>query len=254
MPPAAIGTPPATRETLESLDLPDPDADGRMPVHLEALSGIKDAFGDELCVAGRVAGPFSTLALLYGITDGLMLIHDDPELLRDTTDFAAELMIMWGRAQIDAGADAIWLGDCVATAAFVSPDQYAEYALHPTRRVSDALRDHGAVVIYHGGEVSLPHLELQAPHFEVINLGEGCDMAEVKAAIGETVCLSGNADPIGLMNCADLAEVEDETCRIVEAGKPGGAYIFNTGEGIPRQTDPAVVETMVDTARRFGSY
>jgi len=52
----------------------------------------------------------------------------------------------------------------------------------------------------------------------------------------------------------DLAEVEAETRRIVEAGKPGGGYIFNTGEGIPRQTDPAVVETMVRTAKRYGEY
>ncbi|GAB4531605.1 MAG: hypothetical protein Kow00133_20250 [Amphiplicatus sp.] len=42
--------------------------------------------------------------------------------------------------------------------------------------------------------------------------------------------------------------------RIVEAGKPGGGYVFNTGEGIPRQTDPAVVETMVQTAKRCGGY
>lgn len=254
MPPAAIRTLPATRETLRHLRLPDPSSEGRMPAHLEALAGIKERYGDELVVAGRVAAPFSAVALLYGISDGLMLIYDDPDLLRHTAEFFVELMTMWGIAQLDAGADAIWLGDCVAASGFLSPQQHADFALEPAARVSDNLRAHGGVVIYHGGEISREHLELQAPHFQIINLGEGCDLAEMKAAIGDRVCLSGNADPIALMNCRDLAEVEAETRRIVEAGKPGGGYIFNTGEGIPRQTDPAVVETMVRTAKRYGKY
>jgi len=254
MPPAAIRTVPATRETLRHLRVPDTWREGRMPAHLEALAGIKQAHGDSLVVAGRVAAPFSAVALLYGISDGLVLIYDDPDLFRDTADFFVELMTAWGIAQLDAGADAIWLGDCVAASGFLSPQQHADFALEPAAIVSDALRAHGGVVIYHGGDDSREHLELQAPHFEVINVGEGCDLAEIKAAIGDRVCLSGNAHPIGLMNCRDLAEVEAETRRIVEAGKPGGGYIFNTGEGIPRQTDPGVVETMVQTAKRFGEY
>ncbi len=254
MPPAAIRTMPATRETLRHLRVPDTWREGRMPAHLEALAGIKQAHGDSLVVAGRVAAPFSAVALLYGISDGLVLIYDDPDLFRDTADFFVELMTAWGIAQLDAGADAIWLGDCVAASGFLSPQQHADFALEPAAIVSDALRAHGGVVIYHGGDDSREHLELQAPHFEVINVGEGCDLAEIKAAIGDRVCLSGNAHPIGLMNCRDLAEVEAETRRIVEAGKPGGGYIFNTGEGIPRQTDPGVVETMVQTAKRFGEY
>ena len=74
------------------------------------------------------------------------------------------------------------------------------------------------------------------------------------SAIGEQVCLSGNIDPMRLMNYSDLSEVEAETRRIVEANKPGGGYIFNTGEGIPRQTDPDVVQTMIAAAKRCGQY
>ncbi|MGD9497273.1 MAG: uroporphyrinogen decarboxylase family protein [Armatimonadota bacterium] len=254
MPPAAIHTLSASWETLRGLTLPDPARDGRMPAHLEALCGIKQAHGDSLVVAGRVAAPFSAVALLYGISDGLVLLYDDPALFRATADFLVELMMMWGIAQLEAGADAIWLGDCVAASGFLSPQMYAEFALEPATLVSEKLRAHGGVVIYHGGEVSPEHLELQAPHFEIINVGEGCDLAQVKAAIGDRACLSGNADPLALMNCRDLAEVEAQTRRIVEAGKPGGGYIFNTGEGIPRQTDPTVVEMMVQTAKRCGEY
>jgi len=254
IPPAAVANLPATREALAGLRLPDPAREGRMPIHLEALAGIKSAFGAELCVAGRVAAPFSSVALLYGIREGLILVLDDPGLFRATAEFFVELMTMWGIAQLDAGADAIWLGDCVASSGFLSPRHYADFALEPAQRVSDALREHGGIVIYHAGEDSREHLTAAAPHFEIINLGEGIDLGEMKAALGKVVCLSGNADPLKLMNCQDPSEVEAETRRIVEAGKPGGGYVFNTGEGIPRQTSPQVVEAMVQAAKRYGRY
>ena len=154
MPPAAIRTMAATRETLRHLRLPDPARDGRMPAHLEALAGIKQAHGGRLVVAGRVAAPFSAVALLYGISDGLVLLYDDPDLFRDTARFFVELMTAWGIAQLDAGADAIWLGDCVAASGFLSPRQHADFALEPAALVSDALRAHGGVVIY----LSLIHI------------------------------------------------------------------------------------------------
>ena len=254
IPPAAVSSLPATRDALRDLKSPDPARAGRMPVHLEALGGLKSAFGDDLCVAGRVAAPFSSVALLYGVQEGLILVLDDPDLFRDTAEFFVELMTIWGIAQLDAGADAIWLGDCVASSGFLSPQHYADFAVEPAERVSDALRDHGGIVIYHAGEESLDHLRLAAPHFEIINVGEGIDLAQVKAELGDQVCLSGNANPIGLMNCSDLAQVEAQTRRIVESGKPGGGYVFNTGEGIPRQTRPEVVRTMVQAARRYGRY
>lgn len=253
-PPAALNKLPADRETLRCLKLPDPAREGRMPAHLDGISGTKEAFGDSLCVGGRVAGPFSSVALVYGMGEGLVLMLDDAELFRATSEFFVEMMIMWGIAQLDAGADLIWLGDCVAASGFLSAQHYADFALEPAARVSDALRDHGGIVIYHTGEADLRYAEVAADHFEIINLGEGIDMGQAKAAIGDRVCLSGNADPIKLMNCEDLGEVADEIAGIVEAGKPGGGYMFNTGEGIPRQTRPEVVETMIDTARAHGGY
>lgn len=252
IPPAALNRLPATRGTLSGLRVPRNA--GRMPVHLEALEGIKRAHGDSLVVAGRCAAPFSATALLYGISDGLMLLFDDARLFRDTCEFFVELMSEWGQAQIRAGADCIWLGDCVASSGFCSPQQYADYAVEPACRVQEAIKAAGGEVIYHAGDHSLPHLEIGAEHFDIINVGEGIDLGVVKAAIGHKVCLSGNAHPIRLMDCGGVEEVAQETRRIVEAGKPGGGYIFNTGEGVPRQVRPEVITTMIQTAKQCGVY
>lgn len=254
IPPAAVYCPPASRETLGRLRLPDDTRAGRMPVHLEALARLKAAYGDNVVISGRCAAPFSATALLYGVGEALMLLLDDERLFRDTCEFFVELMSAWGAAQVQAGADAIWLGDCVASSGFCSPRHYADVAVEPAHRVAEAIKAAGGTVIYHAGEHSLAHLRIAAEYFDIINVGEGIAMAEAKAALGGQVCLSGNAHPIKLMQCQDLDEVAAETTRIVEAGKPGGGYIFNTGEGIPRQVHPDVVRTMVRTAKERGVY
>ena len=255
VPPAAIDHPQATAETLRGLTIPDAESAGRMPHHLAGLRGLKDALGDEVVLAGRVAAPFSAVGLLYGVERALMLMMMEPGLFRDTAEFMVDLMVSWGEAQIQAGADALWVGDCVASSGFLSPAHYEEFALEGAARVCDAIREAGAWAIYHAGEPSLPHLQLAAEMApSMINVGEEIDLATVKDALGDRVCLSGNINPIRLFEARDLQEVAAETIAVIAAGKPGGGYIFNTGEGVPRTTDPEIIATMMRTAKEHCRY
>ncbi len=255
VPPAAISYPEASAEALRALAIPEAGSAGRMPHHLAGLQGLKEALGDEVLLAGRVAAPFSAVGLLYGVEQALMLMMMDPELFRDTAEFMVELMTYWAREQIEAGADALWVGDCVASSGFLSPAHYEEFALAGAKRVCDAVKEAGAWAIYHAGEPSLPHLELAAEIApSMINVGEGIDLARVKAALGDRVCLSGNINPIKLFEAGDMQEVERETLAVIAAGKPGGGYIFNTGEGVPRTTHPDIIATMMRTAKEHCRY
>jgi uroporphyrinogen-III decarboxylase len=40
----------------------------------------------------------------------------------------------------------------------------------------------------------------------------------------------------------------------MEIGKPGGAYIFNTGDMVPRDVPEENMQTMIRTARQHGGY
>ena len=115
---------PARRETLESLQVPDPHTAGRMPEKLKALRKIRKHFGDSVCVVGSCAAPYSSVALLYGMEETMMLTYTDPKLFRDTCDFFVGLQSKWCKAQVEAGAHSIWLGDCIAFSGLISLEQY----------------------------------------------------------------------------------------------------------------------------------
>lgn len=246
---------PACWDTLRNLKFPDPQRDGKMPIFLDALQRIKKNLGDSICLTGRVGAPFSSVALLYGIEETLILLLEDPDLIKKTVDFFVELQTQWGKAQVRAGADALWLGDCVARSSFISPEHYSEFAAEGALKVSELLKKEGAFVFYHAGEDSLFTLRLMADlQFSALSIGEGIDIKKVKDMIGNKICLLGNIDGIKVLQRSSPEEVEQETKRIMEIGKKNGGYIFNSGEGIPRQTPEENVRTMIQTARKYGLF
>ncbi|MCK5801927.1 MAG: hypothetical protein KAI66_03805 [Lentisphaeria bacterium] len=246
---------PMTRDTLAGFRLPDPARDMRLPIHLEMLRGVRDGVGDTACVTGRIAAPFSTLGLIYGIEELMVQMIFEPDLVQENLTFFIEHQIAFGRAQIEAGAHALWLGDCVASSQFLSPNNVAEFAMDAAAAVAEELVNDGAIVIYHTAETSLEHLKLQVQlPASMVNVGEGVSIAALRAKLGPERCLMGNFDPI-LLRDGIPEEVAAATEAMVRenCATPGG-YIFNTGEGVMANSPVENVEAMMRTARKIENH
>lgn len=246
---------PATHETLKNLKMPNPKKDGRMPVLLDAIKRIKDKFGDTVCVTGRTAAPFSSVTLLYGMTESLMLLYDNPVLVKDTVEFFTELQTMWGCAQIEAGADAIWFGDCNASGHLISVDQYMKFAFEGVKKCVQAYDSAGGFSFYHASEHKPEHMKAQAATgISALSVGPGVDMDTVKKAIGDKVCIIGNVDPINILLQSNAEKVFEESKRIMEIGKLNGGYLFNSGEMIPRDVPEENMRAFIRAGKEFGRY
>lgn len=228
---------------------------GRTGIYLEGLRGLKEELGNSIYITGRIAAPFSSVALILGIEGTLILMLEKPELLKQYMEFFLEYNDIFAKAQLEAGADAIWLGDCVATSHFISPQHYQDFAAEYAKRSCDLIQKRGGIVFYHGCEKSLPHLRIMAElGFSAINIGEGVDIGKVKKEIGDKVCIMGNLDTINVLTQKSEVEVENEVGTIVKKGKAGGGYIFCTGEGITSITPEENVRAMIRGVRKYGKY
>jgi len=237
---------------LRGLKMPDPEKDGRMPVLLDAIKRVKDEFGDTVCVTGRVAAPFSSVTLLYGIHESMMLMYDDPELLNETVKFFVDLQVMFGIAQIKAGAKALWIGDCNASGHLISVDQYREFALESVRQCCKAYKENNCWSFYHASEHSIPHIIAQAESgIDILSVGPGIDISLAKKAVGNKICLMGNIDPILYLLEKDADAVYEESKRITNIGTMDGGYIFSSGEMIPRDTPEENIIAMIRGAREI---
>jgi len=245
---------PATQATLDRLRVPDPAADGRMPEKLKALGRLREHFGDRVLVEGSCAAPYSSVGLLFGLDEAMMLGLTDPDLLQRACDFFVEVQARWIEAQVRAGAHAIWLGDCNAFSGMLSLEQYRRFAFPSCTRLIQRARAAGAIVHLHNSEISIPHLLAEAElGADVINCGPGVELAEVTAALDGRCCASGNLDPIEVLLRGTPDEVAREAERIARIGLARGGYLFNTGEMNPRDVPPENMRAMIAAVRRVGS-
>ncbi len=244
------------RSTLDRLPVPDPEKSGRMPLHLAGLRGIKKYFGDTICLTGRIAAPFTGVSLLIGVEAMLMMMLEDPDLLQDWMKYISKCNRVWAQAQIEAGADALWLGDCLATSNFISVNDFVNIAAPHADKSARMISGYGAFSFYHGSESSLEHLTAAARHVSAsaINLGEKLDIIKAFSATEEKKCLMGNLDPLTVLERGSRETVLRETKRIVKSGMEGTGYIFCTAEGIAHDTPPENVKACVETVHRTGVY
>ena len=242
---------PLELETLRGFEVPDLKNVLRCPAHLEMLRRTKEALGDTVLVMGRIAAPFSTLGLVYGIDKLMMAMLEDPGLIHDNMAFFVDHQIAFGRAQLEAGADLLWLGDCCAASRFIRVEHFREFAFEPAARVAEALRESG-LLIYHAAEISPPHIraELELP-VHAVNLGEGPSLARIKTDMEPKRAVMGNFDCL-LLRDGSPEQIAAAAGDMIRENRPGGRYMFNTGEGVMATTPPENVKAMLEAVRTAG--
>jgi MtaA/CmuA family methyltransferase len=241
---------PASRETLAHLPRPNVKKDGRCAVLLEAIKRCKDEFGDTVCVVGRMEGPFSSVGLLYGLDATMMLTITDPQLVLDTEKAFVEMQTAFGLAQFEAGADAVWFGDCNASTHLMSAKTFRDLAAEPARQVIKEFTKAGGLTFMHNSEERADGWKAQSEIGpSALSVGPGGNIFEARKVVGPKQCLLGNVDPIKVLERGTPADVERQVREIVSKLSIHGAHLLNSGEMVPRDTPEANIEAMIATAR-----
>lgn len=95
-------------------------------VPLEAIRLLRQRFGDEVAVVGKVFGPWTLGYHVFGVQEFLMATLLEPDNVRKAMEQLKEVTVRFACAQIEAGADALCLGDH-ATRDLCSPDAYRDF-------------------------------------------------------------------------------------------------------------------------------
>ena len=93
---------------------------------LDAIRLLRREFGDEVAIVGKTMGPWSLGYHCFGVEKFLLMSLDDPGKTKDCLDRMKKVTIDFGRAQMEAGADALTLPDH-ATGDLVSGEYYERF-------------------------------------------------------------------------------------------------------------------------------
>lgn len=253
---ATCGYLPVSWETLKNLPTMDPRKDGRMPEKLKAIRKLKDYFKDTVLVTGSCAAPFSAVGLTFSIQESMMLMFTDPEFLFAAMDYWKDFYKRYIKAQQEAGADAIWLGDCNAFSSMVSVPQYNEYILPITKELVTYCEKELDIMIWmHNSETQLEHVLSHLPlgvSFE--SIGPDGDIREIREATRGRQPISANLDPIKVLWQGNPESIADEVKRIMGICKEGGGFIFNSGEMNPREIPEENMSAFMESSQKLAEY
>jgi len=239
----------ARKADLAHLVPPDPLSGVRMRDRVEAIRLLARALGREKIVEGWVEGPCAGAAGLRGMQALMLDFFDDPDFVRDLFAFALEMGLRFARAQVEAGADLIGIGD--AAASLIGPRLYREFVLPCERALVDGVHELGARVRLHicgrTGKL-LPYLG--GVSADILDLDWMVSVSEARAQTGGRQVLLGNIDPVAVLRDATPEEVGERIARCHR--EAGSRYIVGAGCEVVRDSPVANLRAMVDYAKRAG--
>jgi MtaA/CmuA family methyltransferase len=124
--------PPPIWQTPDDIVVPDHFLDHPdIRCVLGAIGLLRKRFGDEVAIIGKAMGPWTLGYHVFGLEQFLLMSVDDPQKTAECLRRLKEVTVLFGMAQIEAGADALTVADH-ATGDLVSADYYRHYlqAIH----------------------------------------------------------------------------------------------------------------------------
>ena len=231
----------ADKASLGNLALPDPLHAPRMRDRLEAVRLLKQLAGSERIVEGWVEGPCAMAADLRGLNTLMVDFTDDPDFVTGLFEFVVAMEIRFARAQVEAGADLIGIGD--AAASLIGPRRYEQFVLPYERRLIEGIKAAGALTRLHiCGSTRKLFVWMGQAGADIVDLDYPAPIAEARAAMGERQMLLGNIDPVRVLRDGTPESIE---AALAECHRQAGKrYITGAGCEVPRGTPAANVQAM----------
>ena len=188
----------ANPDDIHELIPPQPSHGRRMGDRLQAVQKFREQVGGEVPIMGWVEGALAEAADLRGVSDLLMDLILRPDWVTDLLEICAEVAISFAKAQVEAGADIIGLGDAIASQ--ISPAMYRQFALPYEQRIFAAVHEMGALTRLHiCGNSSLIAGDMVDSGADIVDLDWMVDMGKAAAKFGERISFCGNFDPVAVM-------------------------------------------------------
>jgi MtaA/CmuA family methyltransferase len=185
---------------------------------------------------------------LRGINALMLDFFDDPKFVHDLFEFVVAMELRFARAQIEAGADCIGIGD--AAASLVGPHIYGQFIWPYEKKLVDGIRAMGARVRLHiCGNITPLLKKISELRCDIVDLDSMVSIAEARCAMGPRQVLLGNANPVTIVrggapstifktvkSCADDASLN---------------YIIGAGCEVPVDTPVQNVHTFAEVSRHY---
>jgi [methyl-Co(III) methanol-specific corrinoid protein]:coenzyme M methyltransferase len=182
---------------------------------LEAISSLRHSHGHRVAIVGKVMGPWTLSYHLHGIQDFLAETILDPARVRGFLQRLQEVTVLFGTAQIRAGADALCLADH-ATGDLVGPWTYRDFLLPYHRKLTQRL---GCPTVLHICGNTLDRMDdICTAGFDCFHFDSKVDAQDAVRQVEGRISLMGNVNNPEILLHGSPEQVAEQTRYAIAAG------------------------------------
>jgi uroporphyrinogen decarboxylase len=231
------------------LSMPDPEKDGRMPVLIEACRILKGEVGEETAVVGTVQGPMTLAGQLLGIEKLIYCIVDHPVEFCNLLKFTTRVMVVFGKALINAGAHVIHIFDPSASCSVINRAVFSEYLLPHLKQAFKEFKDNGAPICW---------LNITGQTEPILDLfpETGADLFNIDYLVPISIameklphhCFNGNIKPFNFISGEENV-IQGDARNLLEQTQSRGGFILSPGCEIPLESKVSNIEAMLKAVK-----
>jgi MtaA/CmuA family methyltransferase len=211
---------------------------------IDAISLLRRQYGSRVGIVGKVMGPWTLSYHVHGVQQFLLETILEPDTVRAFLDRLKEVTLAFGRAQIEAGADAICLADH-ATGDLVSPTCYRDF-LMPVHQ--ELIRELGCPVILHICGDTTDRLEyIVEAGFDCFHFDSKVDARRAVEIVGGRMSLVGNINNPETLLRGTPEDVRREVFYALDAG----VDVVAPECAVPLPTPNANLKAVVEATREY---
>jgi len=221
---------------------------------LKCLQILKREVGGRYPICAYISSTMTLPAMLMGMDKWLELLFTGPAEMRDELlERCHAFFVKEINAYRDAGADVLVYSNPFGSTDTVPMKYFLEHSLPWIEKDIRAVGPAG--IVYYCGTSRCNRVidtVLERTGIGVYYLSPLDDLAEGKRIIAGRGLTCGVINDIRLIDWT-REEIRAEVRRLIEAGMPGGKFLFGTGV-MPYQIPEQNIRTMLEAAYEFGGY
>ena len=230
------------------------------PYRFITIEKMLEQYGDSRAVVLHLNDVWSIPSRLMPFDDFIMMIIDEPQLVRDIVNMTVDVNIELARQAVKRGVQIVSTGDDYAynSGPMVSPAMFEDIFGDPLNRVMGAYKEMGLYIIKHTDGNIMPIIDLIVDSgidcLDPIDPVAGMSLAHIKKEYGDRICIKGNVDCANTLTLHSVEDTIEETKNCIQIGGPGGGYILSSSNSIHASVKPENYSAMLDTWRRYRDY
>lgn len=225
-----------------------------------AIQWIRDTARELFALAGErrlilASGraPFTLAGQLYGVEPLAKAMYKNKDFARRLLEFTTRLSISYFLPMVKSGfVHGAFIADPTASGDVISGRHFAEFVLPYMERVVRAVKDAGGLTMVHicGDITDRLHL-LPETGVDNVSVDTKVNISRAKELIGDKISLSGNVDPVGVLEFGSETDVRQAATACLQQGAGDGGFILLPGCDLAAGVSVENIRAFVETGYRW---